>query len=135
MPPRQQAQAIVELALGMGALMLVLAGLVAVSTVTSVELGLLAVAQEAAHAAARAATPVDAAQQGHDRGLLVGRGYPLGNGSLTVEVHTRWFGQGGQVDAAASYTITGRDVFLLGIGRLTLSRQHAEPVGPHRSLP
>jgi hypothetical protein len=132
---RQHGQAILELVLGMGALMLVLAGLVAVSSVTAVELGLVAVAQEAAHAAARAATPVDAAKQGQDRGLLVGRGYPLGNGSLTVEVDTRGFGQGGHIDASASYTVTGRDVFLLGIGRLTFSRQHAEPVGSHRSLP
>ena len=38
MAHRQQGQAIVELALGMGALMLILAGLVAVSTVTAIEL-------------------------------------------------------------------------------------------------
>ena len=44
MAHRQQGQAIVELALGMGALMLILAGLVAVSTVTAIELGLVAVA-------------------------------------------------------------------------------------------
>jgi hypothetical protein len=135
MAARQQGQAIVELALVMGAVMLILAGLVAVSTVTAVELGLVSVAQEAAHTAALATTPVEAMQQGHDRGLLVGQGYPLGNGSLTVDVDARRFGQGGQVEAAASYTVTGRDVFLFGLGGLTLSRQHAEPIGLHRSLP
>jgi hypothetical protein len=135
MAHRQQGQAIVELALGMGALMLILAGLVAVSTVTAIELGLVAVAQEAAHTAALAATPVDAAQLGRARGLLVGQGYPLGNGSLAVEVDARQFGQGGQVEAAATYTVNGRDLFLFGLGSLTLSRQHAEPIGLHRSLP
>jgi hypothetical protein len=93
------------------------------------------VAQEAAHAAALSANPTVAAQQGRDRGLQVGQGYPLGNGSLTVAVDARQFGQGGQVDAAASYTLTAQDVFLFGLGSLTLSRQHAEPIGLHRSLP
>ena len=89
----------------------------------------------AAYTAALASTPIDAAQLGQARGLLVGRSYPLGNGSLVVDVDAREFGQGGRVQAAASYTITGRDLFLFEVGGLTLSRQHAEPIGLHRSLP
>ena len=132
MAHRQQGQAIVELALGMGALMLIVAGLVAVSTVMAIELGLVAVAQEAAHTAALAATPVDAAQLGQARGFLVGQGYPLGNGSLAVEVDARQFGPG---EAAATYTVNVGICFFFGLGSLTPSRQHAERIGLHRSLP
>ena len=135
MAHRQQGQAIVELALGMGALMLILAGLVAVSTVTAIELGLVAVAQEAAHTAALAATPVDAAQLGHARGLLVGQGYPLGNGSLAVEVDARQFGQGGQVEAAATYTRQWTGSVSFRAGQSYPEPEHAEPIGLHRSLP
>jgi len=135
MRARQHGQAIAELALGLGALMLVLAGLVALSVVTAAELGLVAVAEEAAHAAALAPSAAEAARAGTSRGALVGQGYPLGNGSLAVSVDARQFGQGGQVQATASYTFTGRDLFLLGPGSLTISRQHAEPVALHRSLP
>jgi hypothetical protein len=115
--------------------MLLLAGLVAFSVVTAAELGLVAVAEEAAHAAALAPTAVDAAQQGHDRGVLVAHGYALGNGSLDVRVDVDQFGQGGHVDATATYSFTGRDVFLLGLPGVTLTRTHSEPVGQHRSLP
>jgi len=132
---RQRSQALVELALGMGALMLVLAGLVALSVMTAAELGLVAVAEEAAHAAALAGTPGQAAQRGHDRGLQVGEGYALSNGSLGVTVNVNQFGQGGRVDATATYSFTGHDVFLFGLTGLTLARTHSEPVGQHRSLP
>lgn len=135
MAGRQHSQALVELALGMGALMLVLAGLIALSVVTAAELGLVAVAEEAAHTAALAATAADAAQQGHDRGLLVGGGYSLANGSLGVTINVDQFGQGGHVDATATYSFTGRDAFLFGLTSLTLARTHSEPVGQHRSLP
>jgi hypothetical protein len=49
---------------------------VAVSTVTAIELGLVAVAQGRPMRRG-AATRVDAAQLGRARGLLVGQGYPL----------------------------------------------------------
>lgn len=132
---RLEGQAITELAFGMSALVLVLAALVGVSIVTAAELGLVAVAEEAAHTAALGSTPDEAAQLGQDRGLLVGRGYPLGNGSLAVLIDTRLFGQGGQVAASATYTLSGQDLFLFGLGSLTLSRQHAEPVPLHRGVP
>src|SRR6266542_3603756 len=135
MTARQRGQAIVELALGMGVLMLLLAGLVALSVVTSAELGLVAVAQEAAHAAALSSTPADAEKRGHDRGVLVAQGYALGNGSLGVRVDVDQFGQSGHVDATATYSFTGRDVFLLGLPGVTLARTHSEPVAQHRSLP
>ena len=48
----------------------------AVSTVTAIELGLVAVAQGRPMRRG-AATRVDAAQLGRARGLLVGQGYPL----------------------------------------------------------
>jgi hypothetical protein len=132
---RQDGQAIVELAIGMGALMLLLTGLVGVSIITATELGLVAVAQEAAHVAALGATPSDAALRGQARGLQVGRGYPLGNGSLGVQVDASQFSQGGRVEASATYTLTSRDLFLFGLGNLHLSREHGEPVALHRGLP
>jgi len=135
MTARHRSQALVELALGMGALMLVLAGLVALSVVTAAELGLVAVAEEAAHIAALAPTAADAAQQGHDRGLVVGKGYPLANGSLEVTINVEQFGKGGHVDATARYTFSGRDLFLFGLSGLNLGRTHSEPIAQHRSLP
>jgi hypothetical protein len=115
--------------------MLIAAGLIALSSVTAAELGLVAVAEEAAHTAALAPTAAQAAQDGHDRGLIVARGYALGNGSLDVIVNADDFRQGGQVDVTATYAFTGRDLFLFGLSGLTLERTHAEPVAGHRSLP
>jgi hypothetical protein len=135
MQRRLEAQAIAELAFGMSALVLLLGVLVVVSIITAVELGLVAVAEEAAHTASLAPTPDEAVQLGHDRGLLVGRGYPLGNGSLAVQVDTSQFGQGGQVAASATYTLSAQDMFLFGLGTLSLTRQHAEPIALHRGLP
>ena len=66
MRSRQQGQAVVEIGFGLTALMLLLAGPVAVSIVTAVELGLVAVAQGAAHTAALSATPADAIRSGKD---------------------------------------------------------------------
>jgi hypothetical protein len=131
----RRGQATVELALGLGVLMLLLTGLVSVATVTAIQLGLVAAAQEAAHAAALAPSPAEAERRGIERGLVVGQGHPLGNGSLAVLVDARQFDHGGRVRAAASYTVTGREVVLLGPGSLTLIRQHVEPVALHRSLP
>src|SRR5947209_2059130 len=102
----------------MGVLMLIAAGLIALSAVTAAELGLVAVAEEAAHAAALAASAADAAQQGRARGLVVSQGYALGNGSLEVTVDVNEFRQGGQVDVTATYAFTGRDLFLFGLSGL-----------------
>ena len=132
---RQQSQAVVELALGMAVLMLVAAGLIALSSVTAAELGLVAVAEEAAHAAALAPSAAAAPQLGRERGLIVGRGYALRNGSLEVTVNVDDFRQGGQVDVTATYAFTGRDLFLFGLSGLTVERTHTEPVAAHRSLP
>ena len=79
--------------------MLLLTGLLAVSIATATELGLVAVAQEAAHAAALSMAADEATEQGYARGMLVGRGYPLGNGSLAVQVDATQFRPGGQVQA------------------------------------
>jgi hypothetical protein len=130
----QQAQALVEVAIGMSVLVLLLAGLVAVSVVTAAELGLVSVAEAAAHSAALAASPDDAVLRGQARGLEVGRGYQLGNGSLAVQIDASAFRQGGQVQAGASYTFRPGD-FFFGLSSLTLSRSHVEPIARYRGLP
>src|SRR5438067_725212 len=83
---REPGNAIVEMALLAPLLGLLLAGVGAISIVVQAQLGLVAVAEEAALAATYAPSPKRAVTLGQTRGQQVGQGYALRNGSLAVMI-------------------------------------------------
>jgi len=131
----ERAQATAELGLLVLVLAVLLIGMVGVTEVVQTEMGLTTVAEEAARAAALAPSADLVQDRGQERGLAVGTGYALRNGSLTVSVDPDQFQPGGRVRAVASYRLTSRDVPLLGWGSLALKREHVEVVPRFRSLP
>lgn len=130
----ERGEALVSFALAVPILAVTLIGLLGISLVVQAQLGLVAVAQDAARAASLADTPDQAVRQGVARGQLVAAGYPLGNGSLRVSIDTSAFRPGGSVRATARYQVSGRDVPALGPTELPLQRAHAEPVATYRSF-
>jgi Flp pilus assembly protein TadG len=131
---RGSGSAIVEMALLAPILGLLLAGLGAVGIVVQAQLGLVAVAEEAALAATYAPNAAQAMSLGQTRGRQVGQGYALRNGSLVVSVDSTAFAPGGIVRATAHYQLSANQVPLLGLAHLDLEQRHAEPVPRYRSL-
>ncbi len=134
LPTAERGQALLGFALAAPILAVTLIGLFGVALVVQAQLGLVAVAEDAARAAALAATPDQAVQLGTARGQLVAAGYPLGDGSLRVTIDASQFRPGGSVRATAGSRMDGRDVPLLGPADLTFEREHAEPVAAYRSF-
>ena len=132
---RSRGSAVVEFTFLAPILMLFLLGLVGLGVEVWAQLGLVAVAQEAAHAAAVAPSEATAVGQGTARGYQVGRGYRLGNGSLHVSVDASQFGPGGRVSAVATYHLGRTEIPLLGSLDLPLEQQHVELVSHYRSFP
>jgi hypothetical protein len=92
------------------------------------------VAEEAALAATYAASPQQAVSLGQQRGLEVGRGFALRNGSLVVSIDATGFAPGGLVKATAHYQLSADHVPLLGLAHLDLEQRHAELVPLYRGL-
>ncbi len=134
MRARTRASAIVEFTLVVPVLMLFFLGLVGLGVQVWAQLGLVAVAQEAAHAAAAAPDELAAVDRGTVRGYQVGSGYRLGNGSLRVSVDASQFGPGGRVSAVATYHLGRTEVPLLAGVDLRLEQQHVEVVSRYRSF-
>ena len=132
---RSRASALVEFTFLAPILMLFFLGLVGLGVEVWTQLGLVAVAQEAAHAAAVAPNDAAAVDQGTTRGYQVGSGYRLGNGSLHVSVDASQFGPGGRVSAVATYHLGRSEIPLLGGFDLPLQQQHVEVVSQFRSFP
>jgi len=131
---RESGNAIVEMALLAPILGVLLAGLGAMAIVVQAQLGLVAVAEEAALAATYAPNPEQAVSLGQARGQQVGQGYALRNGSLAVTIDPTKFAPGGVVRATAHYQLSASQVPLLGLARVDLEQRHAEPVPRYRSL-
>jgi len=123
--------------MGVMALVLVVLalGLSSVWGGVQVEVGLSAVAEEAARAAALAPSADLVEQRGTDRGMAVASGYGLKNGSLVVTVDGSQFEAGGRVRARATYRVTSSDLPLVVAGGLDLAREQTEIVPLFRSLP
>ena len=116
-------------------LLVLFLGLVGLGVEVWAQLGLVAVAQEAAHAAAVAPSVTAAVDQGTIRGYEVGSGYRLGNGTLRVSVDSSQFGPGGRVRATATYRLTHTEIPLLASFQLPLEQEHVEVVSQFRSFP
>ena len=82
----QDGQALVETALVMPLLLSLALGVVGVSRVVQAQMGVSAVAREAARSAALESSPRAAAGAGLVRGSDVAAGYGLTNGSLQLQV-------------------------------------------------
>jgi Flp pilus assembly protein TadG len=115
-------------------LVVLVLGLSSVWGVVHVHMGLVAVAEEAARAAALVPSAGLVQERGVDRGSAVGRGYALNNGTLVVTIDGSQFGPGGQVRARAAYRINSNDLPMI-IGELNLQREQVEVVPRFRSLP
>src|SRR5690348_9288658 len=81
-PPAPHGQATIELIAGIGVLTVLLAFLVGLGSLQAARQGVAATAREAARAGALASNPGEAVGLGGERGLAVGRGYGLTNGTL-----------------------------------------------------
>jgi hypothetical protein len=132
---RARAQATVELALVTLVLAVLVVGLVSASEIVQAQVGLRTVAEEAALAAALAPSGDVVQQRGQERGLAVGSGYALRNGSLGVAVQYAQFAPGQQVRAVASYRLTSQDIPLLFADAVDLSISAVEVVPSFRGLP
>ncbi len=127
-------QALVEVALVIPILLLLAFGVVAVGRVTDAQMGVSAVAREAARAAALANGPGAAASQGVTQGQEVAAGYHLGDGSLQLAVNAGNFTRGGTVQASARYTVSLGDLPLLGWAHITVGSTHLERIDLYRSF-
>jgi len=127
-------QALVEVALVIPLLLLLAFGVVAMGRVTNAQMGVSAVAREAARAAALANNPGEAASRGVTQGQEVAAGYHLGDGSLQLAVNAGNFTRGGTVQASARYTVSLGDLPLLGWAHITVGSTHLERIDPYRSF-
>ncbi len=130
----ERGQALVEVALVIPILLLLAFGVVAVGRVTDAQMGVSAVAREAARAAALANDPGEAASQGVTQGQEVAAGYHLGDGSLHLAVNAGNFTRGGTVQASAHYTVSLGDLPLLGWAHITVGSTHLERIDLYRSF-
>lgn len=122
-----------EMALIFPLLLLLAFGVIAVGRVTQAQMGVSAVAREAARSAALANDPSQAASDGMARGQEVAAGYSLGNGSLQLVVDPGSFDRGSAVRASARYTVTFGDLPLLGWAQVTLGSTHLERIDLYAS--
>lgn len=129
----RRGQALIEAALVVPLLLLLAFGVVGIVRVTRAQMGVSAVAREAARAGALAGDPGTALNGALAEGQAVAGGYQLTNGSLQVEVDLGDFSPGGSVQASVGYTVDFGDLPLLGWVRLTVSSAHAERIDPYRS--
>jgi hypothetical protein len=126
-------QALVELALVAPLLLVLAVGVVGVGRVAQAQLGVGAVAREAARAAALAEAPAEALARGSARGRDVAAGYRLDNGSLELAIDPGTLARGGQVRAAARYRVALDDLPLMGWAGVSVAGGHAERVDLWRS--
>lgn len=129
----QRGQALVETALVVPLVLLLVFGVVGVGRLTQAQMGVSAVAREAARAGALASTAGEAAEWGTTRGRDVAAGYGLGNGSLDLRVDPGAFDRGGQVRASARYTVELEDLPLMNWVRVPVAGSHVERVDLYRS--
>jgi Flp pilus assembly protein TadG len=129
----QRGQALVETALVIPILLLLAFGVVGVGRLTQGQMGVSAVAREAARAAALADTPAEASLRGLARGQEVATGYRLANGSLRIAIDPGGLTRGATVRATVQYEVTLDDLPLLGWVRVPLRSVHLERTDLYRS--
>lgn len=129
---RARGQALVETALVLPLILILVLGVVSVGVVGRTDAALLAVAQEAARAAATSTTASQAAAHGVARGQQVAEGYRLVGTAVSVDATD--FRAGGHVRADATVTVSLVGMAVLGPAQVTLHHQQVEPVDPYRNV-
>lgn len=129
---RGRAQAAVEAAFVLPLIVMLVLGVFAVGVVGRTDAALLAVAEEAARAAATSTSASEAAAHGIARGQQVADGYRLIGASVSVDA--RNFHAGGNVRADAAVTVSLIGMSIFGPTQITLHHEHVEPVDPYRNL-
>ncbi|MBI4496656.1 MAG: pilus assembly protein [Chloroflexi bacterium] len=129
----QRGQALVEVALVVPVLLLLAFGVIGVGRIVQAQMGVSAVAREAARAAALANDPEEASVRGIGRGDEVASGYRLTNGSLQLNVDPGSFARGTAVRAMARYEVRLEDLPLLGWVRFPVASDHVERTDLYRS--
>lgn len=129
----QEGSALVETALVLPLLLCLAFGVIAVGRLVQAQMGVSAVAREAARSAALSQTAADAAERGLAAGQAVAAGYGLTNGSLALSVEPGAFERGGQVQASARYDLSLADLPLLGLFHTQVTSHHVERIDLYRS--
>ena len=129
----ERGSVLIETAFVLPVLLIMALGVIGVGRVIQADVGIIAVAREAARSAAMANNASEAASAGLARGQAVAKGYQLGNGSLQLAVDPGTFQRGGQVTAEASYRVQLGDLPLLQWADLQLHSRHTEAIDPYRS--
>ena len=132
-PRWERGSALVETALVLPLLLLLAFGVIGVGRVVQAQMGVSAVAREAARAGALANSPAEATARGLARGEQVATGYRLTNGSLELTVVPDSLARGAPVRARASYEVAFDDLPLLGWARFTVASDHVERTDLYRS--
>ena len=128
-----EGQALVEMALVLPMLLLLAFGVVAVGRVVQAQMGVNAVAREAARVAALAEEPGAAQARGLAAGYAAAAGYGLQNGTLRLVVNPGDMARGGRVTAQAAYAVSLGDLPLLNWASVGVSSTHDERVDLYRS--
>ncbi len=129
----EHGQALVEAAMVIPLLLLLAFGVVGVGRINQAQLGVSAVAREAARVASHQGDPYNALAKASATGQEVAAEYYLTNGSLQVSVDVGDFARGGQVRTAARYVVALADLPLLGAVDVPVESHHAERLDPNRS--
>jgi hypothetical protein len=134
-PMRQTAQALVELALVLPLVLGVLLGTVAVSRIVQARTAVIAVAHEAARAAALGNSPSDAMVRMRDRTNLVASGVGLETRNVILGWDVSHFSANpAEVVATIDYPVDLSDLPLIGgLPAVMVHAQHTEWVDPFRS--
>ena len=129
----ERGQALVETALVIPMLLLLAFGVIGVGRVAQGQMGVSAVAREAARTAALADSPTEASLRGLARGQEVATGYRLTNGSLRLTIDPGRLARGATVQATARYEVALDDLPLLGWVRVPVGSVHLERTDLYRS--
>jgi Nuclease-related domain/TadE-like protein len=131
----QSAQALVEVALGLPLVLALLFGTLAISRVVQAQTAIVAVAHEAARAAALGSSPEDAVARMRQRVDVVAPGLGLDPRAIVLEWDVSMFAlQQGHVVATVSYSVDLADLPLAGWAPVpTVRAEHVEWVDPFRS--
>jgi TadE-like protein len=132
---RRSAQALVEMALLLPVVLALVFGTIAISRIVQTRTAVIAVAQEAARAAALASSPTDASARMRARATLVAPGLGLDARTLVLGWDLSQFAADpGEVVALVEYPVEFGDLPLIGdLPALVVRASHTEWLDPFRS--
>ncbi len=125
--------ALVEAALVLPVVLVIAFVVVMVGRVARAEIGVHAVAREAARTLATSASAADGIDAAQARAREVAGGYGLSPDQVGLTIDAGSFARGGTVSAGASYRVGLGDLPLLGTLAVTVSSTQAERVDLYRS--